>query len=795
MSPRRALLSLSNFFVGLSLLLVLAIGCGGAEPTPNVVAAPSNDGRDTVARVATDGTPEPGTAIPVTSADPQRGNPLAPVTLVIFGDFQCPFTARLVQLIPKLEQRYGDKLRIVWKNLPLPFHREARPAAIAAETVHRLGGDKAFWTFHALAFANQKSLSPESYLSWASQAGVDKGAFREAFDQQQYAAKIDADIAASKEAGATGTPASFLNGVSVSGAQPLEKFAEVIDAELPEAEAVAKSGVDPARIYAVRSEKNHKEAPPAKHEATPVEDNKTVWRVPIDGAPVKGKPTALVTLVMFGDFQCPFCGRVKPTLDALVTEYGDKLRVVMKQAPLPFHPRAEPAAELALEARAQKGDAGFWKAFDLLYKEQLHLSDQDLEVHAKALGLDVARTTAAIRAHKYAAVFAADEALAEDVQASGTPHFFINGRRLVGAQPAERFEQIIDEEIAKANALVKAGTPPTKIYDALQKDARGAQPFERVVVPAPTKANPSKGPLNAKVVVQMFSDFQCPFCKRVLPAIDELMAAYPGRIRIVWRHRPLAMHKQALLASEAAAEAFAQKGDAGFWKMADKLWEDQGAAGLERPALTKRAAELGLDMARFNAALDQHVHKAEIDADVELAEKAGLFGTPAFAVGDYFVSGAQPVVQFKRRVDKALGPHEPIAPGTLHVASPPAPPPTTAPPSLPSAPVAGKFGAKHILIMYVGSRRAPSTVTRTREQARALAAEVTKKARAGARFEDLAAQYSDEPGAAARGGDLGHFAKGAMLPEFEQGLEQLRVGDVSEPVETPFGFHVILRTP
>jgi hypothetical protein len=104
------------------------------------------------------------------------------------------------------------------------------------------------------------------------------------------------------------------------------------------------------------------------------------------------------------------------------------------------------------------------------------------------------------------------------------------------------------------------------------------------------------------------------------------------------------------------------------------------------------------------------------------------------------------------------------------------------------------FGAKHLLVMYQGSQRAPGNVTRTKEEAKARAEEARKKAKAGTKFEDLVKEYSDEPGAGQRGGDLGKFPKGRMVGPFQDGLEKTKVGEVSDIVETPFGFHVILRT-
>src|SRR6185503_1977470 len=88
------------------------------------------------------------------------------------------------------------------------------------------------------------------------------------------------------------------------------------------------------------------------------------------------------------------------------------------------------------------------------------------------------------------------------------------------------------------------------------------------------------------------------------------------------------------------------------------------------------------------------------------------------------------------------------------------------------------FGAKHLLVMYKGSLRAPESITRTKEEAKTRATEAMKKAKdAKNKFEDLVKEYSDEPNAGARGGDLGKFPKGAMVPEFQAGLEKLKVGE------------------
>jgi protein-disulfide isomerase len=193
------------------------------------------------------------------------------------------------------------------------------------------------------------------------------------------------------------------------------------------------------------------------------------------------------------------------------------------------------------------------------------------------------------------------------------------------------------------------------VYVRLQAGAKAPLPLPKKAIPKPTRDNPSRGPAGAKVVVQFFSDFECPFCKRVVPTVEELEKGFPGKIRLVWRNKPLPFHSHAELASEAAMEAFEQKGAAGFFAMYEMLYAASGQPGaLERPALETYAAQIGLDPVRFAHALDTQSHKAVIDADIKVADEAGIVGTPAFVINGYFLSGAQPLGKFKKIVARAL---------------------------------------------------------------------------------------------------------------------------------------------
>ncbi|HWA77339.1 MAG TPA: thioredoxin domain-containing protein [Polyangiaceae bacterium] len=600
-------------------------------------------------------------SVPVSSADPQRGPSTALVTVVEFSDFQCPFCSRVTPTLKQLEAAYSGRVRFVFKHNPLPFHNRARPAAEAAATVFGLGGSRAFFEFYSLAFGHQLDLSDENFAAWARTAGVDVAQFRAAYAAKKFANKVDEDIALAKKVGANGTPGFRINGVTVSGAQPLDKFKEVIDQQLAEAEKLVAAGTPRADVYAVLTNKNQAltQAPdqaPEPSKRGDEDDDSAVWKVPVlPDDPVRGPKDALVTVLVFSDYQCPFCKRVEDTLKQVADRYGKDVRFVWKDNPLPFHPRARPAAEFARFVLSRKGEAGFWAAHDALFESQPKLDEEDLEIISVKLGVPWNAAKQAIAQNRFRARIDASIEQASDFEARGTPHFFINGVRLSGAQPFEKFQGVIDAQLARAKTLVEEGVPRARLYAALIEDGKGPEEPATVEIAAPDATTPVRGNPQAKVLIQEFSDFQCPFCKRVQPTLSELEKEFRGQIRVAYRHLPLPFHQHAALAAEAAQEAFAQKGNAGFWAFHDELFDAQAESeGLERPHLEEIAKKLGLDLARFRAALDSRKHEPKAKADSDLASRAGINGTPSFAINGYQLSGAMPAAAFRKLIKKAL---------------------------------------------------------------------------------------------------------------------------------------------
>ena len=185
------------------------------------------------------------------------------------------------------------------------------------------------------------------------------------------------------------------------------------------------------------------------------------YRVELGDAQTIGPDTALVTIVTFSDFQCPYCARVSPTITDLRKEYGADLRYAFKHNALSFHKQAR-AAAIAAEAAGEQGK--FWEMHDKLFENSRDLTEANFIKWARELKLDVKRFERDLASTTLGARVDRHQRQATDLGARGTPAFFVNGRFIQGAQPIESFRALIDEEKTKAEAKVAAGTPRDRVY-------------------------------------------------------------------------------------------------------------------------------------------------------------------------------------------------------------------------------------------------------------------------------------------------------------------------------------------
>lgn len=596
---------------------------------------------------------EPESAVPVEADDIQVGSPEAPVTVVAFLDFECGFCREGFLTLLALQKLYSpSELRVVLKHLPLDFHPAALPAAVAAQAVQLGAGSEAAFEYARVLFTNQSRIGYVELAQWAEDAGLTRELYNELVQTELTTQRVAADVLQARRLGVDGTPAFFVNGRLLSGAQPIEVFRTVIDEEKAAMTALLAER-SRAEAYAERLREN---AEVSLAEALLSRDPES-YKVPVDGSPAEGPSDAPVTVVLFTDFECPYCKRAEATLAELRRLYPREVRWVFKHKPLPFHPRARPAAWLTAAIAARKGDAVFFKAAEELFQIAPSLGDEELISLGRRHGLTEAEAKSALAGLDVAAKARVerDDDLARDVEVQGTPHFFVNGKRLSGARPLAHFQALIDYEAKRARALLASGITAGALYDTVQKDALSPGAPVRIEKELSEANRATRGPQSAPVVIHVWSDFQCPFCRQAEKVLAELEGKRPGQLRFVWHDLPLDFHERALPAARAGREAFRQKGSQGFWAMHDRLFglEESGPA-LEREQVLAHGRALGLNLDKLARAYDSKETPAEIDADVELAAALGIRGTPAFIVGGYLLSGARPVADFERLIELSL---------------------------------------------------------------------------------------------------------------------------------------------
>ena len=348
---------------------------------------------------------------------PGKGAREAPVTIVEFSDFQCPYCAKMAPVVDQFLAAYGDQVRFVYRHLPLNIHPQANKAAEASLCAHE---QDRFWEMHDAMFADQRALAIADLKNTARSLGMDGAKFDECLDSGRHAEAVAADAEAARKLGITGTPAFFVNGRLLAGSQDAASFETMILDELGRAGLPAeRRRIEPIRVDVASA-----------------------------GFPARGPADAPVTIVEFADFQCPFCKQIVGPLEQVVAHYGDQVRFVYRQYPIPaLHPQAPKAAEAALCAHAQDR---FWEMHDAMFANPQDLAPATLKAMARDVGVKGAEFDRCLDSGDFADEVAADVAAARAAGANGTPALFINGRFLSGMQNYAALAAVIEEELADA---------------------------------------------------------------------------------------------------------------------------------------------------------------------------------------------------------------------------------------------------------------------------------------------------------------------------------------------------------
>jgi protein-disulfide isomerase len=362
----------------------------------------------------------------------------------VYYDYQCPYSKRLSETLAGLLPDYSDSLRVVWRQLPLPGHREAVVAARYALSAHAQGQ---FEPVHAWLFENQRSLSRQGLLDQTRSFNLDPMRLQADLDSDWIAERVQSDLEFAGSRGLNSTPLFFVNGRPFRGATARDALQATINEELAAAERLLAAGSERREVWARFMAKADNGVVAFANPSRGPDPNKR-YAMQVAGLTARGAKQPKVEILMCGDFDCPYCGKSIATLNDLLKRHKKELAVYFRHMPLAFHKDAM-AAHRAAVAADNQGE--FWAMLELLYANQRSRTPAELEDMAKQAGLKLSTFRKDIADPQTDAVIEQQREFCEkQLDSRSTPTFFINGRPLVGAQPIDAFETIIAEELAAA---------------------------------------------------------------------------------------------------------------------------------------------------------------------------------------------------------------------------------------------------------------------------------------------------------------------------------------------------------
>ncbi|MBU1068904.1 thioredoxin domain-containing protein, partial [Myxococcota bacterium] len=313
----------------------------------------------------------------------------APVTIVVFDDFQCPWCEKASKVIERVLKEHPADARFVMVNFPLPqLHKEAELAAQAGMEAHAQGK---FKQMHDIMFANQRGINRAALDKWAQQIGLDVARFKTALDQNTHQAAVQRHVSMGKSLGVRGTPTMLINGRRFNMTRDMDQNYKVLNALIVEETATVKKQNIPrgqawqkltaTGVATLEQLTGGPAARPTADAAAPAKgpqaaarrevDPNVSYKMEIEATDTwKGDPKALVTIVEFSEYQCPHCKNADGIVDEILAAYPQGVKFVFLNNPIRRHPHAHPAAVAALEVNAQKGMAAFWAFHKKMFENQ-----------------------------------------------------------------------------------------------------------------------------------------------------------------------------------------------------------------------------------------------------------------------------------------------------------------------------------------------------------------------------------------------------------------------------------------
>ena len=484
---------------------------------------------------------------------PWLGPRTAPVTIVVFSDFQCPYSAKAHPDLKRFVTELPDQVRLVFRHYPLPGHRYAQQASEAAALAQDQGK---FWEYHDLLFANQDKIESQDLYEYARRLDLDMSLFEQGMETRKHKARILADLESGERYGVRGTPAIYING-KPRRTRTVRYFAELM--------------------------------PFVQEELNGAANNRRSSRAPERGV-------------------------LAEVAGVRITEADLPRNELYRLEEALYYLKLEQTKEL-LEKR-------------LMY----------LEAESRGISVD----------SLYRADIGSIPAIREvETQYEVFQGYVANNPRLMRLGERDRDAEILrlleiqldptltfkEQVFRKLTGIVQQLTIERLKPVLVAKLTRKYGAHIQIDAPEPltyeidTIGRPSLGPENAPITIVMFSDFECPYSKNVMPTIHEVLERFPEDVRLVFRHFPLRIHKRAQLAHE-ASECAREQGK--FWQYHDLVFANEDA--LAENDLKKHAADLGMDVLRFNNCLETRRFENKVRRDVRDARTYHVTATPSFYV-------------------------------------------------------------------------------------------------------------------------------------------------------------------
>jgi protein-disulfide isomerase len=496
------------------------------------------------------------------------------------------------------------QVRYIYRHFPLDSHAQAQAAGEAAECA---GAQGAFWPMHEALFESQEQWSgnaraEELFAGLAEELGLDRDEFERCLASGEYAAKVEVDFQEGVAQSVTGTPAFFINGVSISGAQPFAAFQEQIDYFLAGGE------------------------PPSKE-------------VSADSYRSLGEADAPVVVTEFSDYQCPACASVeREMVPALIEQYVEtgKVRFVYREFPLSsIHPNAQKASEAAICAGKQDR---YWEMHDRLFENQAEWQGEAdpsavFRVYAQELDLDTAMFDQCLDSGEAAVVVRGDLLAGQAMGVNATPYFFVNDLPIRGGLPIETLGQVID--------YVAAGGETPQI------------------VPAGSDWHLLGNPQSASAITVAFVDYSNPesaeHAAQVLPRLQEAYVDTGDMAYVL--HPWFDVGDGAGAQGAIAAECAGTQGQ--YWGMHDQLFANQAswtAAPDPASQFSSYAEALGMDVGSFEDCLESEDAALQAQAGKIVSILYGVPGAPVFLFNNgQGQQGSPSFEEFEQIIDSIIG--------------------------------------------------------------------------------------------------------------------------------------------